>query len=147
MLCLMEFYHTVLSNNSWLTTQKRLIPNYYYCYFNVAWQKEVHLGVHSEAKRIWDGERIWHTGVKTQRNLTSNSTLSFYINNDMVALWNQVWSSSYWRPVAIVHLARVWAELGPKLGQVWLDGIDLQLFDTASHIALSIAFSAFQNET
>lgn len=40
------------------------------------WQREAHLEVPLEVKKIWGGERIWLTGVKTLRSLTSN--IAFY---------------------------------------------------------------------
>ena len=43
------------------------------------WQREAHLEVPLEVKKIWGGERIWLTGVKTLRSLTSNILLNFIL--------------------------------------------------------------------
>lgn len=43
------------------------------------WQRGAHLEVPLEVKKIWGGEKIWLTGVKTLRSLTSNITVYFML--------------------------------------------------------------------
>lgn len=105
--------HLPLVNKSRLATRaKKLELDDCYC-FHLLLQREVLLGARLEVKRIWDGERIWLTGVKTQKSLTSNSALSFYITD--VGVWGV--SPRGWLEAA--HLAPVWAGLGPRLEQGW----------------------------
>lgn len=105
--------HLSLVNKSRLATRaKKLALGDCYC-FHILLQREVLLGARLEVKKIWDGERIWLTGVKTQKSLTSNSTLSFYITN----VGMRGVSPCGW--MAAAHLALVWAGLGPQLEPGW----------------------------